>query len=69
MNGSRGVVVPEVTYWRLPCTDMLGAVEAAFAALSGHSLGGLQTWCNNGLGVVYLATEPGWRDPILDCPF
>jgi hypothetical protein len=66
---SRGVVVPEVTYWRLPCTDMLGAVEAAFAALSGHSLGGLQTWCNNGLGVVYLATEPGWRDPILDCPF
>lgn len=66
---SRGVVVPEVTYWRLPCTNMLGAAEAAFAALSGHSLSGLQTWCNNGLGVIYLATEPGWRDPILDCPF
>lgn len=66
---SRGVVVPEVTYWRLSCTNMLGAVEAAFAALSGHSLVGLQSWCNNGLGVVYLATEPGWRDPVDDCPF
>ncbi len=66
---SRGVVVPEVKYWRLPCTNMLGAVEAAFAALAGHSLVGLQTWCNNGLGVVYLATEPGWHDPVEDCPF
>lgn len=66
---SRGVVVPEVQTWRLPCTDQLGAVRAAFAALYGHSLVGLQTWCNNGLGVVYLATEPGLLDSTADCPF
>ena len=66
---SRGVVMPEVTSWRLPCTDMLSAVNAAFAALGGHSLNGLQSWCNNALGVVYLATEPGFTDMLEDCPF
>jgi hypothetical protein len=66
---SRGVVVPEVTFWRLQSTDMLGAVQAAFAALYGHSLVGLQSWCNNALGVVYLATEPGFVDVSVDCPF
>jgi hypothetical protein len=66
---SRGVVVPEVIFWRLQCTDMLSAVNAAVAALSGHALAGMQSWCNNGLGVVYLATAPGWRDPVEDCPF
>lgn len=67
---SRGVVVPDVQYWRVAgAMDMLSAANAAFAALTGHSLVGLQTWCNNALGVVYLATEPGWSDPVLDCPF
>ena len=66
---SRGVVVPEVTTWRLPCCDMLSAVNAAFAAIHGHSLNGLQSWCNNALGVVYLATEPGFLDEALTCPF
>jgi hypothetical protein len=66
---SRGIVVLESKTWRLPCTDMLGAVQAAFAALYGHSLAGLQSWCNNGLGVVYLATEPGFVDMTGDCPF
>jgi len=66
---SRGVVVPEVQSWRLPCTSQLGAVQAAFAALHGHSLAGLQSWCNNALGVVYLATEPGYSIVPDDCPF
>ena len=66
---SKGVVVPEVRSWRLPCTDMLGAVNAAFAAIYGHSMDGLETWCNNALGVVYLATEPGFVDVLDDCPF
>lgn len=66
---SRGIVVPQVDYWRLPCTSQLGAVEAAFAALTGHSLAGLQSWCNNNLGVVYLATEPGWLSDADICPF
>lgn len=64
---SRGVVVPEVQFWRLKSTDMLSAVYAAFGALEGHSLVGLQTWCNNALGVVYLASEPGYL-PI-EVPF
>jgi hypothetical protein len=58
-----------VEFWRLQCTDMLGAARAAFSALHGHSLEGLQTWCNNALGIVYLATEPGFLDPYADCPF
>lgn len=66
---SRGIVVPEAQYWRLPgCTCMLDAVHAAFRAVEGHAMEGLITWCNNGLGVVYLATAPGL--PVLeDCPF
>jgi len=66
---SKGVVLPEVRSWRLPCTDMLGAVRVAFAALHGHSLSGLQSWCNNALGVVYLATEPGFLPVEEACPF
>ena len=66
---SRGIVVPEVEYWRLPnCTNMLDAVHAAFRAVEGHTMEGLITWCNNALGVVYLATAPGI--PMLtECPF
>ena len=66
---SRGIVVPEVEYWRLPnCTNMLDAVHAAFRAVEGHTMEGLITWCNNALGIVYLATAPG-QPPTVDCPF
>lgn len=66
---SRGIVVPEVQFWRLHSTDMLSAVNAAVAAIGGHSLAGLQSWCNNALGVVYLATEPGFLSSEDQCPF
>jgi hypothetical protein len=66
---SRGIVLPELQYWRLPnCTCMLDAVHAAFRMIEGHAMENLDTWCNNALGVVYLATAPGL--PVeLDCPF
>ncbi|WP_426161641.1 rolling circle replication-associated protein [Pseudoduganella sp. R-34] len=66
---SRGIVVPEVQSWRLPnCTCMLDAARAAFRFIEGHTMDGLITWCNNPLGVVYLATAPGLPvEP--DCPF
>jgi len=67
---SRGIVVPVIDTWRLPhASNMLDAVNAAVAALTGHSLAGMQSWCNNGLGVVYLATEPGWLTDREVCPF
>ena len=67
---SRGIVVPEVDVWRVPhCTSMLRAVQTAFLAVSGHCMDGMQTWCNNNLGVVYLATAPGWSLQVDDCPF
>jgi hypothetical protein len=41
---SRGLVVPEVQYWRLPnCTCMLDAVHAAFRAIEGHAMENLIT--------------------------
>lgn len=56
--------------WRVPhCTSMLRAVQTAFLAVTGHCMDGLQTWCNNNLGVVYLATAPGWSLQVDDCPF
>ena len=67
---SRGIPVPEVQYWRLHgVTNMLDAVMAAFDAVTGHSLAGIQSWCNNALGVVYLATEPGFLSDREVCPF
>lgn len=60
---SRGIVVPEVDVWRVPFRTI------AFKALSGHCMNGLQTWCNNNLGVVYLATAPGLPQAVDDCPF
>lgn len=61
---SQGIVVPEVASWRLPhCTCMLDAVHAAFRFIEGHCMEGLDTWCNNALGVVYLATAPGVPAP------
>lgn len=66
---SRGIVLPEVQYWRLPnCTCMLCAVHEAFRLIEGHCIEGLDTWCNNALGIVYLATAPGLVDPDY-CPF
>ncbi|MGK5057266.1 hypothetical protein ACQ4WY_10005 [Janthinobacterium sp. LB2P49] len=66
---SKGIVVPEVQYWRLPhCVCMLDAVHAAFRMIEGHVMEDLVTWCNNGLGVVYLATAPGIPKPN-DVPF
>lgn len=66
---SRGIVLPEVTTWRLSSTDMLSAVQVAFAVAAEHGLEGVQTWCNNGLGVVWLATAPHDGPLIVDCPF
>jgi hypothetical protein len=67
---SKGIPVPEVEYWRLHgVTNMLDAARAAFDAVTGHSLVGMQTWCNNALGVVYLATEPGFLSDQEVCPF
>lgn len=66
---SRGIVLPEVLSWRLPrCTCMLDAVHAAFRMIEGHTMENLDTWCNNALGVVYLATAPGMPD-VSECPF
>lgn len=60
---SKGIVIPEVQAWRLKGVDnMLDAVMAGYEALQGHSLANLQTWCNNALGVFYVATEPGGDD-------
>jgi hypothetical protein len=56
---SRGIVLPEVISWRLASTDMLSAVQVAFTVALEHGLDGVQTWCNNSLGVVWLATAPG----------
>ena len=67
---SKGIPVPEVeTWWVKGCTNQLDAAQTAFAALTGHSLDGLQSWCNNSLGVVYLATGPGFVDIQDLCPF
>lgn len=67
---SKGIPVPEVESWRLPhVTNMLDAARAAFDLLAGHSLAGMQTWCNNGLRVVHLATEPGFLSNEEVCPF
>lgn len=66
---SRGIVMPEVEYWRLPnCTNMLDAVHAAFLAGEGHTMERLITCCNNPLCVLYLATAPGHR-LLEQCPF
>ena len=66
---SRGIVLPVVSTWRLGSTDMLSAVQVAFAVAAEYGLEGVQTWCNNGLGVVWLATAPCSRVPVVDCPF
>lgn len=66
---SRGIVLPEVTTWRLASTSMLSAVQVAFGVAAQYGLEGIQTWCNNGLGVVWLATAPREGPLLSDCPF
>lgn len=67
---SDGIPVPEVVSWRLHgVTNQFDAAVAAFDALAGHSMKGMQMWCNNGLGVIYLATEPGFLTDEEVCPF
>src|SRR5476649_793976 len=66
---SRGVVLPDVHTVRLNCTTMLGAVQAAFTIAMEYGLEGIQSWCNNGLGVVWLSTAPRPRGFVPDCPF
>lgn len=64
---SKGIVVPETQSWRLPGVyDQLDACDAALAFIAAHVKEGMQMWCDNGLGVVYIATAPGWDD---SCPF
>lgn len=41
---------------------MLDALHAAFRMIEDHVMVDLVTWCNNGLGVVYLATALGLPD-------
>lgn len=65
---SKGIVVPEVDTIRLKCTSMLGAAQAAFTIAAEFGLEGVQTWCNNGLGVVWISTAPA-SGPAPDCPF
>ncbi|SFM48491.1 rolling circle replication-associated protein [Rugamonas rubra] len=66
---SRGIVVPDVYTIRLHCTSMLGAVQAAFTVIAQYGLEGIQTWCNNGLGVVWLASAPRSKGLDMSCPF
>lgn len=67
---SRGIVIPEVEQWRLPgVTNMFDACLAAYDALIGHKLDGMQSWCNNSLGFVYMATGPGFVPLEECCPF
>ncbi|KAF3999450.1 rolling circle replication-associated protein [Glaciimonas immobilis] len=66
---SRGIVLPEVNTWRISSTDMLGAVQTAFAIAAEFGLEGVQTWCNNALGVVWIATAPRSGPLVNACPF
>jgi len=67
---SRGIVVPVVESWRLHgVTNMAQAVQAAVSALTGHAPGSWDSWVNHALGIVYLATEPGWLTDEEICPF
>ncbi|MEO6935148.1 MAG: hypothetical protein ABI171_07370 [Collimonas sp.] len=66
---SRGIVLPEVNTWRIASTDMLGAVQTAFAVAAEFGLDGIQTWCNNALQTVWLATAPRTGALLRACPF
>jgi len=65
---SKGIVLPDVLTVRLHCKSMLGAVQSAFSIIGAYGYAGMQSWCNNGLGVVWLSTAPQIGD-VSDCPF
>jgi hypothetical protein len=62
---SRGIPGPEVIYWRLHSDTMLVAVAVAREG----NLDGMQWWCNNALGCVWVATAPGRRSDSRQVPF
>lgn len=64
---SRNISIPELVTWRLASSTMLEAVQCAFAVVTQWNMNDLMTWCNNGLGVVWLATAPGTQKNT--CPF
>ncbi|WP_211453009.1 rolling circle replication-associated protein [Collimonas antrihumi] len=66
---SKGIVLPVVNTWRISATTMLGAVQTAFSIVAEFGLEGVQTWCNNALGVVWIATAPRSGPLINTCPF
>lgn len=69
---SKGIPKPDVESWRLASNTMLAAVETAFAIAADGRLEGMQAWCNNALGVVWIATGPGGPDgpaKALSAPF
>jgi hypothetical protein len=51
--------MPEVVQWRLHSNDMLSAVNAGVAVASEGVIEGMTIWCNNALGLVWIATPPG----------
>lgn len=66
---SRGIVIPVLNSWRVCAKTMLHAVQIAFEIAREFGLGGAQTWCNNALGVVWIATAPHDGPLINACPF
>lgn len=66
---SRGIPKPTAEEWRLASRTMLEAVQVAFGIAAEGNLDGLQAWCNNALGVVWIATAPHVGPPVVDCPF
>ncbi|AEK61969.1 rolling circle replication-associated protein [Collimonas fungivorans] len=66
---SRGIVIPVMNSWRVCAHTMLHAVQIGFEIAREFGLAGAQTWCNNGLGVFWIATAPH-DGPLIDtCPF
>jgi len=62
---SRGIVLPVVNTWRLGSTDMLSAVQVAFAVAAEFGLDAVQTWS----GGMWLATAPRSGSLAVSCHF
>jgi len=59
---SKGIVVPELKYWRLPdCTCMLDAVHSAFRMIEGHSLRGLKLGATTHSALCTWRQRPAFR--------
>ncbi|WP_293781275.1 hypothetical protein [uncultured Oxalicibacterium sp.] len=65
---SRGIPEPEIVQWRLHSNDMMTAMQVAIQEAQLGNIDGCQIWCNNGLGIVWIATAPGDIGRT-DCPF